>query len=67
MTWVGKVAEQYNVVNVGPAGNDYIARLVLHELENHMRPNIDLLQWSWAYIEEVILIGKESVFTFNPF
>jgi hypothetical protein len=66
MTWVGKVAEQYNVVNVGScaAGNDYIARSVLHELENHMRPTL-ICQWSGIHRRSYI-INKESVF-FNHF
>ena len=37
MTWAGEVAKEYELINMGScaAGNDYIARSVIHELDKH--------------------------------
>ena len=66
MTWAGKIAEKFNVVNVGScaAGNDYIARSVIHEMEKHQN-QVLICQWSGIH-RRSYYIDKNSIF-FNHF
>jgi len=47
MTWTGEVAKHHDLINMGScaAGNDYIARSVIHEMYKHENP-ILVCQWS---------------------
>ena len=48
MTWAGEVAKEYELTNMGScaAGNDYIARSVIHEMDKHESNIILVCQWS---------------------
>ena len=66
MTWAGKVNEFHRVINVGScaAGNDYIARSVIHEMEKH-QSLVLICQWSGIH-RRSYYIDKNSIF-FNHF
>ena len=66
MTWAGKVAESHDVFNVAScaAGNDYIARSVIHEANKHQDP-IVICQWSGIH-RKSYYIDKEHVL-YNDF
>ena len=48
MTWAGEVAKEHELINMGScaAGNDYIARSVIHEMDKQESNIMLVCQWS---------------------
>ena len=66
MTWAGEVAKHYHLINVGScaSGNDYIARSVIHEMDQHNDQILLVCQWSGIhrksyYIDSQHVLYKE--------